>query len=278
MGSRARPRRRTRRAPPRASAPRIRPRYGPPCASPARSAHSCPRAVQRALQPLGVPAAGRADDGDAHARQSSREGAQRDPRRGGALSDRRGCPSAGRWVTCVAIRTRGESCESYCTDRRRRCGGSGPPERSHPGSDPRPGIRRPGRGGSGRQDDAPPSGSRRTSSSSSPGSSCCRTGASSSSTLINDDKNTHCAVLPSNGDYQFIWLVNHSKGTATLDARRPGLLLVRLPYRQRRGPRPDRRDRRPGRRARRGPDRPSAAAAAVVQPPSATLEPGKGAR
>ena len=35
-------------------------------------------------------------------------------------------------------------------------------------------------------------------------------------TLINDDKNTHCAVLPSNGDTQFIWLVNHSKGTATL--------------------------------------------------------------
>ena len=29
-------------------------------------------------------------------------------------------------------------------------------------------------------------------------------------TLINDDKNTHCAVLPSNGNPQFIWLVNHS--------------------------------------------------------------------
>ena len=36
-------------------------------------------------------------------------------------------------------------------------------------------------------------------------------------TLINDDKNTHCAVLPSNGDTQFLWLVNHSKGTATLE-------------------------------------------------------------
>src|SRR3954468_12407643 len=35
-------------------------------------------------------------------------------------------------------------------------------------------------------------------------------------TLINDDKNTHCAVLPCNGDYKFIWLVNHSKGQATL--------------------------------------------------------------
>jgi PQQ system protein len=41
-------------------------------------------------------------------------------------------------------------------------------------------------------------------------------------TLINDDKNTHCAVLPSNGDYQFIWLVNHSKGTALLTLDGPG--------------------------------------------------------
>jgi PQQ system protein len=41
-------------------------------------------------------------------------------------------------------------------------------------------------------------------------------------TLINDDKNTHCAVLPSNGDMQFIWLVNGSKGTATLHLDGPG--------------------------------------------------------
>ena len=41
-------------------------------------------------------------------------------------------------------------------------------------------------------------------------------------TLINDDKNTHCAVLPSNGDTKFIWLVNHSKGTATLELDGPG--------------------------------------------------------
>ena len=41
-------------------------------------------------------------------------------------------------------------------------------------------------------------------------------------TLINDDKNTHCAVLPSNGDSQFIWLVNHSRGTATLHLDGPG--------------------------------------------------------
>ena len=41
-------------------------------------------------------------------------------------------------------------------------------------------------------------------------------------TLINDDKNTHCAVLPNNGDPKFIWLVNHSKGTATLELDGPG--------------------------------------------------------
>jgi len=41
-------------------------------------------------------------------------------------------------------------------------------------------------------------------------------------TLINDDRNTHCAVLPSNGNPQFIWLVNHSKGSATLHLDGPG--------------------------------------------------------
>jgi PQQ system protein len=40
--------------------------------------------------------------------------------------------------------------------------------------------------------------------------------------LVNDDLNTHCAVLPSNGDYQFIWLVNHSRGRATLELDGPG--------------------------------------------------------
>jgi PQQ system protein len=40
--------------------------------------------------------------------------------------------------------------------------------------------------------------------------------------LVNDDLNTHCAVLPSNGDYQFIWLVNHSRGRATLNLDGPG--------------------------------------------------------
>jgi PQQ system protein len=40
--------------------------------------------------------------------------------------------------------------------------------------------------------------------------------------LVNDDQNTHCALLPSNGDSQFIWLVNHSRGTATLMLDGPG--------------------------------------------------------
>jgi len=41
-------------------------------------------------------------------------------------------------------------------------------------------------------------------------------------TLINDDKNTLCAVLPNNGDPMFIWLVNHAKGTALLNLDGPG--------------------------------------------------------
>jgi|SRR5882757_1118731 len=40
--------------------------------------------------------------------------------------------------------------------------------------------------------------------------------------LINDDQNTHCALLPSNGDRQFIWLVNHSRGRAILNLDGPG--------------------------------------------------------
>ena len=40
--------------------------------------------------------------------------------------------------------------------------------------------------------------------------------------LVNDDMNTHCALLPSNGDSQFIWLVNHSRGMATLHLDGPG--------------------------------------------------------
>ena len=41
-------------------------------------------------------------------------------------------------------------------------------------------------------------------------------------TFYNDDKNTHCAVLPSNGDTKFLWLVNHARGTATLELDGPG--------------------------------------------------------
>jgi PQQ system protein len=40
--------------------------------------------------------------------------------------------------------------------------------------------------------------------------------------IFNDDDNTHCALLPSNGDSQFIWLVNHSRGTAALRLDGPG--------------------------------------------------------
>jgi PQQ system protein len=40
--------------------------------------------------------------------------------------------------------------------------------------------------------------------------------------LVNDDLNTHCALLPSNGDSQFIWLVNNSRGTASLNLDGPG--------------------------------------------------------
>ena len=75
--------------------------------------------------------------------------------------------------------------------------------------------------------------------------------------LVNDDLNTHCALLPSNGASQFIWLVNHSRGTATLE----------LAYRQRRRPRPDRRYRRAGGRAAGGAPGPPSAAPAVDRPP-----------
>ncbi|WP_273845724.1 MSMEG_3727 family PQQ-associated protein [Rubrobacter calidifluminis] len=40
--------------------------------------------------------------------------------------------------------------------------------------------------------------------------------------IYNDDNNTHCAVLPSNGDNQFLWLVNRSRGTATINLDGPG--------------------------------------------------------
>jgi PQQ system protein len=40
--------------------------------------------------------------------------------------------------------------------------------------------------------------------------------------LVNDDLNTHCALLPSNGDQQFLWLPNNSRGTASLNLDGPG--------------------------------------------------------
>jgi PQQ system protein len=40
--------------------------------------------------------------------------------------------------------------------------------------------------------------------------------------IFNDDGNTHCALFPSNGDNQFIWLPNQSRGTASLNLDGPG--------------------------------------------------------
>ena len=40
--------------------------------------------------------------------------------------------------------------------------------------------------------------------------------------LVNDDLNTHCALLPSNGDNQFLWLPNQSRGRAHLNLDGPG--------------------------------------------------------
>jgi PQQ system protein len=41
-------------------------------------------------------------------------------------------------------------------------------------------------------------------------------------TVINDDKNTHAALFPSNGDKKLLWLLNHSKGRAKLNLDGPG--------------------------------------------------------
>ncbi len=40
--------------------------------------------------------------------------------------------------------------------------------------------------------------------------------------FFNDDENTHCALLPSNGDKQWIWLPVYSRGTVTLNLDGPG--------------------------------------------------------
>lgn len=41
-------------------------------------------------------------------------------------------------------------------------------------------------------------------------------------TVINDDRNTHACLLPSNGDKKFLGLLNHSKGRATIELDGPG--------------------------------------------------------
>ncbi len=40
--------------------------------------------------------------------------------------------------------------------------------------------------------------------------------------FFNDDKNTHCAMVPSNGDYQWLWLPNSSRGKVTVNLDGPG--------------------------------------------------------
>src|SRR5699024_1584641 len=40
--------------------------------------------------------------------------------------------------------------------------------------------------------------------------------------LVNDDENTHCALVPSNVDRQFIWLPVHSRGRAFINLDGPG--------------------------------------------------------
>ena len=40
--------------------------------------------------------------------------------------------------------------------------------------------------------------------------------------IFNDDENTHCALLPSNGDKRWIWLPVYSRGVVTLNLDGPG--------------------------------------------------------
>ena len=40
--------------------------------------------------------------------------------------------------------------------------------------------------------------------------------------FINDDQNTHCALVPSNGDSQWMWLPNYSRGTMSVTLDGPG--------------------------------------------------------
>jgi PQQ system protein len=40
--------------------------------------------------------------------------------------------------------------------------------------------------------------------------------------FVNDDQNTHCALVPSNGDSQWIWLPNYTRGTVHVNLDGPG--------------------------------------------------------
>jgi PQQ system protein len=40
--------------------------------------------------------------------------------------------------------------------------------------------------------------------------------------IVNDDTNTHCALLPSNGDNKWMWLPVYSRGKVTLNLDGPG--------------------------------------------------------
>ena len=40
--------------------------------------------------------------------------------------------------------------------------------------------------------------------------------------FVNDDQNTHCALVPSNGDSKWMWLPNYSRGSMTVTLDGPG--------------------------------------------------------
>lgn len=40
--------------------------------------------------------------------------------------------------------------------------------------------------------------------------------------FINDDANTHCALVPSNGDSQWLWLPNYTHGSVNINLDGPG--------------------------------------------------------
>ena len=40
--------------------------------------------------------------------------------------------------------------------------------------------------------------------------------------FVNDDQNTHCALVPSNGDSKWMWFPNYSRGTMSVTLDGPG--------------------------------------------------------